>query len=330
MTTTKVNSFPLSNTEVLFFDIFFKNNKIYLILPIYNEPYSTDDIIIKINNNPKPLIITTKYMKNQYEPILVYIYDYYVVEKKITATVEYKGIIKEYELEHIVTSEIKHHILSLTTLFKNDYKLFPFFYDYYKKQGVSHFYMYYNGKLTDEIRQFFDNNADVTLIEWDYVYWNDMTLSKNKYQHHAQLGQMHHAIYKYGKDINDYMIFCDFDEYLHIPNNTLYEYIIQRPGIDVVGFRNKWADPVDYFDNSKPNTFPSKLLTSKPFRYGERSKNIYKLSSINTISIHFGHTYTKPNLVGYTDLFMYQFYKWTDPGRIIREDCDIIEDYISG
>jgi hypothetical protein len=337
-TTTKINSFPLSNTDVLFFDIFFKNNKIYLILPIYNEPYSTDDIIIKMNGNKDPIQITTKYMKNQYEPILIYIYDYFVVDNanfnaKIQLTVEYKNIIKEFELEHIVTTEIQKHSLTLTTLFKDDYKLFPFFYDYYKKQGVSHFYMYYNGKITPEIQKFLGGiieiENDVTLIEWDYIYWNDMTLAKNKYQHHAQLGQIHHAIYKYGKDINDYMIFCDFDEYLHIPNNTLLGFIMQYPDIDVVGFRNKWAEPVNYFDNSKPNTFPSKLITSKPFRYGERSKNIYKLSSINTISIHFGHTYTKPNLVGYTDFFMYQFYKWTNSERITRESCDIIEDYIS-
>jgi len=324
---SSVNSFPLSNTEVLFFDIFFKNNKIYLILPIYNEPYSTDDINITINENRVP--ITTKFMKNQYEPILVYIYDYFVGDttKSIELTIEYKNIIKTYELENIITSEIIPNNLTLSTLFKDDYKLFPFFYDYYKTQGVSHFYMYYNGKITPEIHKYFEGN-DVTLIEWDYIYWNDMSSSKNKYQHHAQLGQIHHAIYRYGKDINDYMIFCDFDEYLRIPNHTLLNFVNNYPNIDIIGFRNKWVETLEHFDNSKPNMFPSKLLTSNPFRYGERSKNIYKLSSINTISIHFGHTYTKTNLVGYTDFFMYQFYKWTNSERIIREDCNIIEEII--
>jgi hypothetical protein len=131
-TTTKINSFPLSNTDVLLFDIFFKNNKIYLILPIYNEPYSTDDIIIKIDGNKYPLQITTTYMKNQYEPILIYIYDYFVEDDanaNVKLTVEYKNIIKEFELEHIVTTSLQKHYLTLTTLFKDDYKLFPFFYD---------------------------------------------------------------------------------------------------------------------------------------------------------------------------------------------------------
>jgi hypothetical protein len=325
---TKINSFPLTNTDVLFFDIFFKNNKIYLILPIYNEPYSTDDICIK--HNEIPLQITTKYMKNQYEPILIYIYDFFVDDintiKTIELTVEYKNIIKNFQLKHIITSEIQNN-LTLTTLFKDDYKLFPFFYDYYKKQGVSHFYMYYNGKITPEIQKIFEGN-DITLIEWDYIYWNDMSSSKNKYQHHAQLGQIHHAIYRYGKDINDYMIFCDFDEYLRIPNHTLLSFVNNYPNIDVVGFRNKWAEVVEPFDNSKPNIFPSKIITSKPFIYGERSKNIYKLSSINTISIHFGHNYTKTNLIGYTELFMYQFYKWANSERTTKEPCNIIEEII--
>jgi len=261
----------------------------------------------------------------------VYVYDSFIDGESspiLTVSVEYTAIHKTFLLEHILSSKIKHNELSLTTLFKDDYTIFPFFYDYYKKQGVSHFYMYYNGKITPKIQHLFDNfvENDITFIEWDYLYWNDMTLSKNKYQHHAQLGQMHHAIYKYGKDINDYMIFCDLDEYLHIPNNTLLHFINQYPNIDIIGFRNKWADTVYPFDNSKANRFPSKLITSNPFRYGERSKNIYRLNVINTIYIHFGHTYTKPNITGYTDFFMYHFYKWTNPAKIVLENCSIIED----
>jgi hypothetical protein len=38
-----------------------------------------------------------------------------------------------------------------TTLFKDDFKLIHVFYNYYLKQGIEHFYLYYNGKLTDLI-----------------------------------------------------------------------------------------------------------------------------------------------------------------------------------
>ncbi len=70
--------------------------------------------------------------------------------------------------------------------------------------------MYYNGKITDEIMKYY-NKKDITLIEWDYIYWNDNSL---EYGHHAQLGQIHDAIYRYGKDNSEYIIFCDLDEYL--------------------------------------------------------------------------------------------------------------------
>ena len=81
------------------------------------------------------------------------------------------------------------------------------------KQGVDHFYMYYNGKLTQEIIDKF-NFPNVTLIEWDFRYWNCM--KTYKWGHHAQMGQLSDAIYRYGKDNYDYMIFNDMDEFFYI------------------------------------------------------------------------------------------------------------------
>jgi hypothetical protein len=323
----KINSFPLDENEngttnVLFFDIFFKNNKIYLILPIYNQPYSSDAILLKVNKNPMPLIVTTKYIKNEYEPILIYVYDYISNDNQtmIDVSIEYKNKIRLFTLEHIVTM-ITSNTLTLTTLFKDDYKTFSFFYKYYKNQGVSHFYLYYNGKITSKIKKkILNKKKDVTLIEWDFHYWNDMDNGQNLYKHHAQMGQIHHAIYRYGKELNDYMIFCDFDEYLYIPRNSLLQFITHYPMIDIIGFCNKWAD-----NATVPDTFPSKLMTSTPFNYGIRSKNIYKLSVINTIYIHVCRDFNTPNIQGYVDFYLFHFYKWSDPNRIIREECNIEE-----
>ena len=36
--TRDINPFYISDLNLLFFDIFYKNNKLYLIMPIYNEP----------------------------------------------------------------------------------------------------------------------------------------------------------------------------------------------------------------------------------------------------------------------------------------------------
>jgi len=328
---SSVNSFPLNDLDVLFFNIFFKNNKLYLILPIYNEPYSTDDIKISIekDNDSIPLQITTKYMKDTWEPSLVYVYDYNSsMGSTIQVKVQYKEHIHEYSLNHEITSTSAsvNRNLGLTTLFKDDYTLFPFFYNYYKKQGVDHFYMYYNGKITPEIREMFNERNDVTLIEWDFIYWIDES-RKCKYYHHAQMGQMHDALYRYGKDNEDYMIFCDLDEYLYIENSTILKYILQNNKlVDLIGFCNKWANTLD---NTIPSNFPSKLFTSNKFRYGVRSKNIYKVTSVNTIGIHSSQDFTKHNIIASIDLYMFHFFNWANSDRLPKDDaqerCDKLQ-----
>ena len=88
--------------------------------------------------------------------------------------------------------------------------------------------MCYNGLLNDKIKEIF-NYDDVTLIEWDFRYWNDK--EKHKYKRHAQAEQIHHALYKYGKDNYKYMIFNDLDEYFFIPNIKLIDYIKSKSNV---------------------------------------------------------------------------------------------------
>ena len=337
----KPQCFSVSNIKLLFFDIFYKNNKIYLIMPIYNVPAVPHHITVNINN--KILKLSNSHVKDSNEPILIYMYEYItppntVIKVNISLV---NNMLKSYDLRHIHTNMTQNihpnNLLALTTLFKHDYYLFPLFYNYYKKQGVQHFYMYYNGIITPEISKIFDK-PDVTLVEWNYHYWNPRGV---KYAHHAQMGQMHHALYKYGKDIYEYMIFCDLDEYLHIPknkfiestapnltqysDNTLKQFIINKPDIDIFGFCNFWANTID---DSIPSTpyLPKKFLAvSEPTEYLERSKNIYKVSSINTIGIHqIGYNFYS-TLSGILDLNMYHFYKWSSKNRVIDNCVNIVE-----
>jgi len=345
--TYKPQYFAISNLKLLFFDMYYKNNKIYMIMPIYNAPVFPDHIMVTIDN--KILKLTDSHVKDSNEPILVFIYEYIsppnsVIKVNIKLV---NNMIKSYDLHHIHTNmntnmnqNIHIHpnnFLALTTLFKNDYYLFPLFYNYYKEQGVQHFYMYYNGIVTPEISNIF-NKPDVTLVEWNFHYWNPRGV---KYPHHAQMGQMHHALYKYGKDIYDYMIFCDLDEYLHIPknkfietttpnitqysNNTLQQFIKNKPEIDIFGFCNFWANTID---DSIPSTpyLPKKFLAvSEPVEYLERSKNIYKVSSINTIGIHqIGYNFYS-TLSSILDLNMYHFYKWSSKNRVIDNCVNIVK-----
>ena len=344
----KPQHFPVNNAKLLFFDIFYKNNKIYMIMPIYNTPASPQSITVTINNNVIP--IKESHVKDSNEPTLVYIYEYITPPNSIVK-VNVSLIdnnIQSYELTHVCIGAHTHthththtratnNFLALTTLLKHDYHLFPLFYNYYKEQGVDHFFMYYNGVITPQISKIF-NKPDVTLVQWDFHYWNPPGV---KYVHHAQMGQMHHALYKYGKDIYDYMIFCDMDEYLHVSknkfieciasdgsidiSNTLKSFIKHNPNIDIFGFCNMWADTIDGNIPDTPH-LPKKFLSvTEPVEYLERSKNIYKVSSINTIGIHqIGYDFFS-TFKYITDLKMYHFYKWSSKNRTIQGCTNIVE-----
>lgn len=138
------------------------------------------------------------------------------------------------------------------------------------------------------------------------------------------------------------MIFCDLDEYLHIPNNkmvesksksesmipnnneyndnTLKRFIKNNHDIDIFGFCNFWSNTIDGSIPSSPH-LPKKFLAVRdPVEYLERSKNIYKVASINTIGIHQIGDGVHVNMKHIVDLKMYHFYKWSSKNRKI-ENC---------
>jgi hypothetical protein len=278
------------------FDIFNKKGFIYLIMSINNDPISHNDISVSIDN--KELNFVKKYEKNNKEPILIFTYAY-SDKKDVDVNIKYKLINRTF-IAQFVSSE-KKGFLALTTLFKNDYVYFSTYYDYYMKQGVDHFYMYYNGKITQQIKDRM-NFPNVTLIEWDFRYWN--CRKTYKWGHHAQVGQLSDAIYRFGKDNYDYMVFNDMDEYFYIDNYTLTEYIRKFPRIATFGFCNIWSKLI----NNTIQTSSQILIGSKK-RYKCQSKNIYKLNNIKLIGIHEPYSFFK-RTGSITNLNMYHFYSW--------------------
>ena len=313
MIDVSIKSFKIKENIYLFFDIFHKNDNIYMILPIYTYPYKINQISLTVND--KKLKVCKTYVKNCYEPIAIYIYNFKSVTDINEIIVKYDNMIKSFKLKQFKTS-LKNGV-TMTTLFKDDWKLFPIYYDYYQKQEITHFYMYYNGVLNEKIRNLFDKE-NVTLIEWNYKYWNDRKKHKNiKYKHHAQLGQIHHAMYKYGKENWSHMGFCDFDEYLYINKNTLKNYIEKHIDTDVFGFCNRWSNT---FDKNIPEQVPKRFMTSQIMDYGfnKKSKNIYRLELINLINIH---SYLRENLHNtkkILNLMMFHFFNWSQKDRIIK------------
>tara|TARA_B100000886_G_scaffold332894_1_gene286143 strand:- start:3509 stop:5140 length:1632 start_codon:yes stop_codon:yes gene_type:complete len=309
-----LNTFELSDYKVLYFDIFLKNNELFLILPVYNKDiYFIDKI--RVINNGKNLILKKKILKVRYEPTIILVYDFNSDNNYITLT--YNNLVKRYNLEHIKTK--KKYKLTLTTLFKDDYYLFDFFYNHYSNQGVEHFYMYYNGILNENIRNIFSNKKNVTLIEWNFKYWNDTSC---EFRHHAQMGQIHHAIYRYGKNVSEYMIFCDLDEYMLSPHRKLIQML--NSNYDTYKFCNIFSELLD--DRKKITELPNKFKVSKKYKFNSRSKCIHKLDSIETISIHYGYKFliSSPKVIESYNNCLYHFYRFGNKTR--RYVCDCIID----
>lgn len=272
-----------SDARLLYFDIFHKNNELVLICPVYTshiEYLST----IRITHKGVVIPQKTAHVKIEYEPIAVLIFDFPVTDTDThEVCVEYKGVSQTHTLVHTITST--KNMLSLTTLFKDDYKHIDLFYEYYKRQGVGHFYMYYNGKPSKELLDLYAK-PDITLIEWDFQYWNDK--ARSEFPHHAQPAQIHHAIYRYGKQNTEYMIFCDMDEYMYIPGKTLYS-LVESKTVDLFGFHNHWCKTVD---GTIPTSFPTRILRGPIWDYGDRSKNIHRMDTLVTTGVHSNGVHT--------------------------------------
>lgn len=314
----KPNPFFLSKKDVLFFDIFIKNKKVYVIAPILKKTNITHQSI-QILYNSNSLICEKNHIKHTYEATQIFIYDFPFTEtNRLSYTIQvlFNGIQQSFTLEHIQSK--KTHELCITTLFKNDFKLMNIFYDYYKKQGVQHFFMYYNGLVTDQIRSYFDKE-DVTLIEWNFTYWNSN--SKNSH-HYAQMGQLHDAIYRFGKDFTEYMIFCDLDEYMHSPDNKLID-LVRCGTYGSFYFRNIWANTID---NEIPKEFPNKFLIQDEISKVKitREKCIHKIDSHNFIGVHGqltkGYT-SKKCLKSSKNCFLFHFHSWSNHKNCEPVNC---------
>ena len=282
---------------VVFFDVFIKNGLLYIIMPINsfesdNFEVFTEGCALKLKKNTESL---------EHQPCRVKIYNFpFNQQKEYKVFIRHENCFKEFLIKPVEKETPKK--LCLTTLFKTDYKLNKIFYDYYKNEGVEHFYMYYNGKINDEIKKYY-NKPDITLIEWDFDYWSAFGKLS---EHHAQPAQINHALYRFGKQNTDYMIFCDLDEYLYNKDYRLID-LVQDDSVDTYGFCNVWASTLD---KKVPDKFPDKFrMMHSYYKFPCRSKCIHKTSSID---LAWAHDAALPECGRkiHTDSMMYHFHSW--------------------
>jgi hypothetical protein len=324
-----VNSFSLTSDTHLFLDIFHKNNELILICPVLSNDHS---FINKINITSlnRKLEIKRVIKKDKCDQSIIIIYNFdFTTELNNTISVKYNNIVKNYNLFHKLINN-ENNDICLTTLFKDDYKLINIFHDYYTKQGVDYFFMYYNGIITNKIRKYY-KKQNIKLIEWNFMYFNKYCGCDKQQvcalEYYAQSGQIHHALYKYAKNEYKYIIYNDLDEYLNIENYTLKDDIINND-YDIVQFNNCWSEqickrPYKYL-KELPNSFYIDQTISK---YKRRSKNMYKANIIDYTGVHcvdynFCDHDDETKYKISKDNKMFHFYKWSGKTRNFK--CDTL------
>jgi hypothetical protein len=266
------------NTNILFYDIRLIDNIIYLITyqgknfePDVNElsVYCNGDKILIKNikyDEPEPMSWIECYLEKEYNT-----YDIKLI---------YKFVEYEVRLEKKV-SKIESD-MCISTLFKDDYELIEIFTKYYKKQGVSKFYLYYNGDINKIFSKLY-KNEDIVYKEWNYKYFN----YESKYYpnvSHAQMTCMTLAKIEHSK-FHNYIIMNDLDEFIYKKSMNLLDYF--NTGVIIQSRRvfNNWAV---IKHSSDKNLF---IYHKKNFNY-ERGKLIYHRSFEGGYSIHRNKTHS--------------------------------------
>jgi hypothetical protein len=220
----------LYNGKTVIYSIFQRGDTLYLVSTYWSihEP----PLAVFVNG-----VRATESGRNEYEPVRYF----YVpaVEDPSTIIVTINDV--EYRCSAEVMSEHKGEF-AMATLFKDDNYLLPMFIDYYRKQGIEAFYLYYNGEvLPDNCPQ----GNDIHYRIWNYQYWNhtNWDIGRTIWAHAAQPAMITDAMLRY-KPLYDWFGFFDLDELIYVNEKyTLKKYLSIIPNnISVVRAHSYWTD----------------------------------------------------------------------------------------
>jgi hypothetical protein len=207
--------------------------------------------------------------------------------------------------------------VAIATLFKNDYDQIPTWYEYYKSQGVSRFYLYYNGDLNvvqDKLNKLAlagagaGAEAEISYHAWPFRYWTKPEgWLQWPYEHHAQMAFLTAARMRY-LPLHDWLIMGDLDEFIHsnTPSQRLSEYLQAHEESPYVMVANTWAYEPDKTTSASASASAEFTIVAnwRPLPCPWRSKVIYNGRRYQGLfGIHQPKGDTLPSCT--TDLSMY-------------------------
>ena len=252
--------------SIVVYDTFIRREKLYFISTFHNSVYPRFKIKIegcKVN----------EVALNEQEPVRYFVCD---VASKTKFNMYMNGNISVLE-PTVVLPLARRWKLAVATLFKFEtVAMVERFLDYYRRQGVEMFYLYFNGP---ELPAGLVNDVDVHYRLWDFPYWNKPDFT---YMHCAQSIFLTTVRLRHLDDC-EWLALIDLDEFIYHgiemgTSGRLVDYLESCKSYDVVRMRNHWSSCPD---DGGPITF-----AVESGDWLDRTKCIYRRSFNGQFAIH--------------------------------------------
>ena len=245
----------------------YTNKGLVIISPIYMDDINLNDLVI--SDLDGPLKLKETHIKTDWEQIKLNVYECTSYPDSLIC--RYKGV--ETTI-YPISNKQPNCKLSAMTIFRDDEDLLTKWISHHHHIGVESFYLYWNGKLTDDVKDRLYSKVPNHLIDivhfigFDVPYWQ--TSGLNKSPHLGQTLALSDFLW-WSKDFCDYALFCDLDEFVFLHEDISLE------KYDSTTFMNKFCGtfPISsYKDISDSNIFAEERT------HQDRYKSIHNVNRI--------------------------------------------------
>jgi hypothetical protein len=203
-----------------FYDVFLKNGDVYAIGPYYPKiQFPNYYPVLNYDNNS----VNGEFIPDRDRHTMLYKFTIPVGSQMNNITITYCHMTVSIILEPERTK--KKHVLSISSVIKNEHDHLEQWLDYNIKIGVDHFYLYDNNsddkERMREILEPYTEKGYISLIDWSFpfkIYVPEVFPIPLDSLYFCQIVALNHCIHKYGNE-TDWLINMDPDEYM-VPKNV--------------------------------------------------------------------------------------------------------------
>lgn len=250
--------------------------------------------------------------RNEYEPVR-YFRLRLADGEGAPSEVEINGVTHRLPIE-VLPCRPRSAGFAVTTLFKHDWAHAGAMVDWYRAQGCTAFYLYFNGPV---LPSGLPQGPDIHYRTWDFLYWNPGNYRDKEtgWVHAAQMTYLTMARFRHLPD-HEWLGFVDIDEHVWSNDGRNLTEVLATipPAAMVVRTPCHWALRA-----------PGRIIYTKVGeRVGTRSKCFYRGDFNGMIGVHNPHSYT--SIVDPPTLVMLHItnYGHSDRIKLIKEPRGVV------